>query len=141
MPAFSPEQDAALTAVADWMKAKPGRGRAPLIFHLFGYAGTGKTTLAKHIAEGVDGKVLFAAFTGKAAMVMRSKGCQGATTIHSLIYRPLESTTATPSFTLWDDAPASTIEHSSMTISLAFDAGASSHNVKLGVAVEDSIGR
>ena len=91
MPAFSPEQDAALKAVADWMKAKPGRGRAPLIFRLFGYAGTGKTTLAKHIAEGVDGKVLFAAFTGKAALVMRSKGCQGATTIHSLIYRPLES--------------------------------------------------
>ena len=107
MPAFSPEQDAALQAVSDWLKAKPGRGRAPLIFRLFGYAGTGKTTLAKHIAEGVDGKVLFAAFTGKAAMVMRSKGCQGATTIHSLIYRPLESTTATPSFTLWDDAPAS----------------------------------
>jgi exodeoxyribonuclease-5 len=107
MPAFSPEQDAALQAVADWLKDKPGRGRAPLIFRLFGYAGTGKTTLAKHIAEGVDGKVLFAAFTGKAAMVMRSKGCQGATTIHSLIYRPLESSTATPSFTLFDDAPAS----------------------------------
>ena len=67
MPSFSPEQDAALKAVADWLKAKPGRGRAPLIFRLFGYAGTGKTTLAKHIAEGVDGKVLFAAFTGKAA--------------------------------------------------------------------------
>ena len=65
MPTFSPEQDAALKAVADWLKAKPG-GRAP-IFRLFGYAGTGKTTLAKHIAEGVDGKVLFAAFTGKAA--------------------------------------------------------------------------
>jgi len=107
MPSFSPEQDAALKAVSDWLKAKPGRGRAPLIFRLFGYAGTGKTTLAKHIAESADGKVLFAAFTGKAAMVMRSKGCQGATTIHSLIYRPLESSTATPSFTLWDDAPAS----------------------------------
>ena len=66
MPTFSPEQDAALKAVADWLKDKPGRGRAP-IFRLFGYAGTGKTTLAKHIAEGVDGKVLFAAFTGKAA--------------------------------------------------------------------------
>ena len=90
MPTFSPEQDAALTAVADWLKAKPGRGARRSIFRLFGYAGTGKTTLAKHIAEGVDGKVLFAAFTGKAAMVMRSKGCQGATTIHSLIYRPIE---------------------------------------------------
>jgi exodeoxyribonuclease-5 len=105
MPAFSPEQDAALKAVADWLKAKPG-SRAP-VFRLFGYAGTGKTTLARHIAEGVDGKVLFAAFTGKAAMVMRSKGCQGATTIHSLIYRPIESGAQTPSFELFDDAPAS----------------------------------
>lgn len=107
MPAFSPEQDTALKAVADWLKEKPGRGRVPLIFRLFGYAGTGKTTLAKHIAEAVDGKVLFAAFTGKAAMVMRGKGCQGATTIHSLIYRPIESGAKTPSFELWDDAPAS----------------------------------
>src|SRR5215467_10628986 len=74
MPTFTPHQDAALTAASNWLKA--ARGRAS-IFRLFGYAGTGKTTLAKHLAEGVDGKVLFAAFTGKAACVMRSKGCQG----------------------------------------------------------------
>ncbi len=107
MPAFSPEQDAALTAVADWLKAKPGQGNTPLIFRLFGYAGTGKTTLARHLAEGVDGKVLFAAFTGKAAQVMRNKGCQGASTIHSLIYKPPEGLTEQPSFELWDEAPAS----------------------------------
>ena len=39
----------------------------------------------------VDGKVLFAAFTGKAALVMRSKGCERASTIHSLIYKARES--------------------------------------------------
>ncbi len=77
------------------------------IFRLFGYAGTGKTTLAKHIAEGVDGKVLFAAFTGKAALVMRRKGCASASTIHSLIYKARESGEEVPSFDLWDDAPAS----------------------------------
>ena len=77
------------------------------IFRLFGYAGTGKTTLARHIAEGVDGKVLFAAFTGKAALVMRSKGCPAASTIHSLIYQARESGEEVPSFDLWDDAPAS----------------------------------
>jgi exodeoxyribonuclease-5 len=104
MPVFTPHQDSALTAVADWLKA--GRGRSS-IFRLFGYAGTGKTTLARHIAEGVDGKVLFAAFTGKAASVMRSKGCQSASTIHSLIYRARESGEETPSFELWNDAPAS----------------------------------
>src|ERR1700741_3678107 len=107
MPTFSPQQDIALKAVAKWLKSKPGRGNTPPIFRLFRYAGTGKTTLAKHLAEGVDGKVLFAAFTGKAACVMRSKGCPGAATIHSLIYRARESGEETPSFELWDEAPAS----------------------------------
>lgn len=104
MPVFTPHQDAALTAASNWLKG--ARGRAS-IFRLFGYAGTGKTTLVKHIAEGVDGKVLFAAFTGKAACVMRSKGCHSASTIHSLIYRARESGEETPSFELWNDAPAS----------------------------------
>ncbi|MCG8270829.1 ATP-dependent RecD-like DNA helicase [Aquamicrobium sp. NLF2-7] len=80
---FSPQQDEALKAVATWLKA----GR-PQLFRLFGYAGTGKTTLARYFAEHVDGQVQFAAFTGKAAQVLRSKGATNARTIHSLIYRP-----------------------------------------------------
>jgi exodeoxyribonuclease-5 len=104
MPVFTPHQDAALTAASNWLKGARGRSS---IFRLFGYAGTGKTTLVKHIAEGVDGKVLFAAFTGKAACVMRSKGCYSASTIHSLIYKARESGEETPSFELWNDAPAS----------------------------------
>jgi exodeoxyribonuclease V len=106
MPKFSPHQDAALRAVASWLKSKPGKG-ASQVFRLFGYAGTGKTTLARHVANGVDGKVVFAAFTGKAALVMRRKGCPGASTIHSLIYKPPETNEETPTFELWDDAPAS----------------------------------
>src|ERR1700749_741733 len=107
MTTFTPHQDSALKAVADWLKAKPGRNGTPPVFRLFGYAGTGKTTRARHIAEGVDGEVKFAAFTGKAALVMRNKGCDGASTIHSLIYRARESGVEQPSFELWDDAPAS----------------------------------
>ena len=80
----TPEQDAALTAVSAWLKNTAGQQ----IFRLFGYAGTGKTTLARTIAEGVDGDVLFAAFTGKAAQVLRMRGARNARTIHSLIYRP-----------------------------------------------------
>ncbi|WP_182085250.1 ATP-dependent RecD-like DNA helicase [Aureimonas sp. ME7] len=80
---FSPQQDEALVRVAEWLQ----RGDQP-IFRLFGYAGTGKTTLARHFAEGVEGGVQFAAFTGKAAQVLRSKGAKSAKTIHSLIYRP-----------------------------------------------------
>ncbi len=83
---WSPQQDAALSAVSDWLN----HHRQKQVFRLFGYAGTGKTTLAKHFAEGVTGPVQFAAFTGKAASVMRRKGCDGASTIHSLIYRPEE---------------------------------------------------
>jgi exodeoxyribonuclease-5 len=106
MAEFTQHQDTALRAVAGWLGEKPGRNRTPQVFRLFGYAGTGKTTLARHIAANVDGKVLFAAFTGKAASVMRSKGCERASTIHSLIYKAHESDTAIPSFELWDDAPA-----------------------------------
>ena len=107
MATFTPHQDAALKAVGDWLKAKPGRNGTPPVFRLFGFAGTGKTTLARHIADGVDGEVKFAAFTGKAALVMRNKGCDDASTIHSLIYRARESGEEQPSFELWDDAPAS----------------------------------
>jgi exodeoxyribonuclease-5 len=107
MPEFTPHQDEALKAVAAWLKAKPGRGDTPQLFRLFGYAGTGKTTLARHLAAHIDGEVKYAAFTGKAALVMRRKGCGGATTIHSLIYRARESGEETPTFELWDDAPAS----------------------------------
>ncbi len=107
MTTFTPHQDSALKAVADWLKAKPGRNGTPPVFRLFGYAGTGKTTLARHIADGVDGEVKYAAFTGKAALVMRNKGCDNASTIHSLIYRAKESGVEQPSFELWDDAPAS----------------------------------
>jgi len=107
MPQFTPHQDNALKSVAEWLKAGPGRDGTSQVFRLFGYAGTGKTTLARHIADDTDGEVKFAAFTGKAASVMRGKGCKGASTIHSLIYRTRESGEEIPSFDLWDEAPAS----------------------------------
>jgi ABC-type glutathione transport system ATPase component len=77
---WSAEQAHAIDAVGRWLK----KGE-PQVFRLFGYAGVGKTTLARHIAVGARGDTAFAAFTGKAALVMRSKGCAGATTIHALI--------------------------------------------------------
>src|SRR5207237_5843877 len=107
MTIFTPHQDSALKAVADWLKAKPGKNGTPPIFRLFGYAGTGKTTLARHIAEGVEGEVKFAAFTGKAALVIRNNGDDNTSTIHSLIYRARESGGEEPSFDWWVDAPAS----------------------------------
>lgn len=85
MTEWSPQQDMALNAVDHWFKNESSDRQ---VFRLFGWAGTGKTTLAKHFAENIDGMVKFATFTGKAAHVMASKGCVGASTIHKLIYRP-----------------------------------------------------
>ena len=80
---WSPDQDRALSAISAWLK-NPDKS----YFALGGYAGTGKTTLAKHIAENNGGTTKFGAFTGKAASVLRAKGCPNATTIHKLIYQP-----------------------------------------------------
>ncbi|MEL7489384.1 MAG: AAA family ATPase [Pseudomonadota bacterium] len=101
---WSVEQDNALKAVDRWYQ----KGETQ-VFRLFGYAGAGKTTLARHFAENAGGDVAFAAFTGKAAHVMRQKGCAGATTIHSLIYRPAsgEEEDGELSFAIRHDAPAS----------------------------------
>lgn len=85
MTQWSPQQDAALKAVDRWFTRESSSKQ---VFRLFGTAGTGKTTLAKHFAANVSGLVKFATFTGKAAHVMAAKGCVGASTIHRLIYAP-----------------------------------------------------
>lgn len=57
------------------------------IFRLYGSAGTGKTYTAKTLSQNKN--VVFCAYTGKAASVMNRSGCHGASTIHSLIYKPV----------------------------------------------------
>lgn len=81
---FSRIQEQAIWAVDQWLNAV----ESPQVFYLGGYAGTGKTTLAITLAQNVLGRVFFATYTGKAAHVMRSKGCPNASTIHQLIYHP-----------------------------------------------------
>lgn len=86
MTEWSPQQADALGKVAAWHKAGNQQ-----IMRVFGFAGTGKTTLARHFAGGIKGSTRFAAFTGKAAMVMRKSGCADANTIHSLIYQAVQN--------------------------------------------------
>ncbi|MFC5423227.1 ATP-dependent RecD-like DNA helicase [Bosea eneae] len=93
--AWSPQQEAAIKAVRAWLKEPSSQ-----VFYLAGFAGTGKTTLAKDLAGGVSGEVLFGAFTGKAALVLRRKGCADARTIHSLIYSVDDSDSWEPTFKL-----------------------------------------
>ena len=54
-----------------------------------GYAGTGKSTLVKFIIAALNLQpedVAYVTFTGKAASVLRHKGCPNATTAHKLLY-------------------------------------------------------
>jgi len=82
------QQQAALDKIAAWYA---DRSKEAQVFRLFGYAGTGKTTIARRIVEQLGiRRVVYAAFTGKAAYVLRTRGCEGATTVHSLIYQPIE---------------------------------------------------
>lgn len=98
MNAFAPTalQAKAIAAIKNWFSNNIEHQQ---VFRVFGYAGSGKTTITKHaIAElGLDDTgsrdVLYAAFTGKAALVMTRKGTP-ACTIHSLIYRVSEATPA-----------------------------------------------
>ena len=99
MTQWSPQQETALKAVSDWLRAHKA-GSAPQCFRVFGFAGTGKTTLARHLAQGVDGDVLFGAYTGKAALVLRNKGCPNASTIHAMIYQTRDGPGGVPEFVL-----------------------------------------
>jgi exodeoxyribonuclease-5 len=90
MITLTSEQDKALDAVQGWFLDARVRDQP---FRLFGPAGVGKTTLAKHVAARLglrDQDVVFGAYTGKAASVLARKGVP-ATTIHSAIYRPMEN--------------------------------------------------
>lgn len=60
---------------------------------IVGYAGTGKTTLVKFIVDELklnDMLVVYIAYTGKAALVLRNKGCTNAMTAHRLLYKSEE---------------------------------------------------
>lgn len=98
----SDTQARAIAAIRDWFE---NRTREQPVFRLFGYAGTGKSTvlkfaldnlgLAPHRSDKNGGSlvpgVVTATFTGKAALVLRRKGTP-ARTIHSLIHRVIEAT-------------------------------------------------
>lgn len=58
-----------------------------------GYAGTGKSTLIKFIVAALalrPEEVAYIAYTGKAAQVLRSKGCPTAMTAHRLLYKSIQ---------------------------------------------------
>ena len=86
---LSPDQVAAKELTSAWLTAhSEGRGDK-LLLRIFGYAGTGKTTIIRSLLEDFPKlNCCFGAYTGKAALVMQKQGLP-ARTVHSLIYRPV----------------------------------------------------
>src|SRR5690242_13752636 len=79
---LSAQQNEALNAILFWYQLSDEPA-----FHLAGYAGTGKTELVVRLQQEIEA-VQFAAFTGKAASVLRHRGAENAITLHSLLYGP-----------------------------------------------------
>lgn len=76
------QQQAVFNSIEEFMNSDAS------IFILRGYAGTGKTTMVKVIADYIaqSRKVMLMAPTGRAARVLSRKTCREATTIHKAIY-------------------------------------------------------
>ena len=101
---LSDQQGQAAQAVQRWMRDPSGKPW----FYLAGFAGSGKTTIARVLAEEAR-SVVYAAFTGKAALVLASKGCTPSSTIHGLIYKIKDPDSQVPEFVLDDGSDAATV--------------------------------
>ena len=89
------QEEALKTAVARYTMGMPYTVIA-------GYAGSGKSTLVKFIISALnipDEKVAYVAYTGKAANVLKNKGCPNATTAHKLLYHARQTKTGNYVFT------------------------------------------
>lgn len=80
---LSPKQNEAFDAIMNWYRDEE---TDKMEFVLAGYAGAGKTSLAKFVKQEIGEEAVFLAYTGKAVNVLRGKGCTPALTIHSAIY-------------------------------------------------------
>ena len=91
MTQLTAEQMSGIEKIRAWHSGAFGAD----VFRLFGPAGTGKTTMARAIPEALGLRnVAYGAYTGKAVHVLRGKGCQPASTIHSAIYMPTQDAEA-----------------------------------------------
>ena len=83
---FTPEQEAAITKAVTWMDNFEFQKQK--VMRMIGPAGTGKTSIMKEIGRRTKRRLLYGAFAGKAAMVLRSKGCEPSETLHKTLYEP-----------------------------------------------------
>lgn len=93
-----------------------------------GPAGSGKSTLIKFIIAALnlnEEEVAYATFTGKAAQVLKNKGCKNAITLHKLLYKAFPNKDGTFSFvpkeTLDEDYRLVVIDEISMVSKTLWD--------------------
>jgi exodeoxyribonuclease V len=79
---WSEQQLDALELIVDWYERDEQQ-----VFYLSGYAGTGKTTLAREVGRRVDDKVIYTSYTGRACAVLARKDCAPVDTVDKLVYR------------------------------------------------------
>lgn len=106
---FTEKQEHAIKEAV--LAVKQGRN----VYKIGGYAGSGKTTIAKQIVKQLS-RVAVCSFTGKAAYNLRQKGINEAKTIHSTIY---DYNKMTREFTLKSSIPYASflIDEASMVAS------------------------
>lgn len=94
--------------IVEWYR---GGRNTPQVFYLAGYAGVGKSTIAKFVVDELSSSYDFtaipAAYTGKAANVLRQKGNAHASTFHGGMYIPKPMEDGEVEFIWSPDAPFS----------------------------------
>ena len=104
-------QAAVIKDIIGWYR---GGRSTKQVYYLAGYAGTGKSTIAKFVIDALATSAGFnavpAAYTGKAANVLRQKGNPSARTFHSGMYLPKQLDNGQVEFILDRNAPFSTAD-------------------------------
>lgn len=85
---FNAQQIDAIEKAVAWYKRLQDGKTTKRVFFIAGYAGTGKTSIAREIVRRCVGEygAIYIAPTGKAASRLKQKGCRGAKTLHQFIY-------------------------------------------------------
>src|SRR4051812_42357918 len=105
---LAPQQVQAKDTICKWFKIPAS---VSPVFYLGGWAGTGKTSLAKLLAEELDvfDETIFAAYTGRAAYMLNQRSGVQAGTMHKTIYHSGDDDGETLK-NLYDDLQSTTLE-------------------------------